>query len=154
MIEYFKDIGLVLLGFVLGTAATWLERRRRCRAHWAALWAEIGICERLARTYNTDGVAAPLYRLPVSAFGASFPALLTDGAVKSGEVDDLAWFWGWVQDINRGLDNADKAAHSGQTDQLNREVVRLQTKCRELLEGHGGNEAAIIRVPRVVQRHV
>jgi len=46
MAEYFKDVGLVVLGFVLGTVATYLDRRRRCRAHWAALSAVLRPQER------------------------------------------------------------------------------------------------------------
>ena len=62
-----------LLGFLLGLVPLYLDRRRRARAHWAALSAEAEIGERLARAYLTDGVAAPLYRLPMRPL--LFPSL-------------------------------------------------------------------------------
>jgi hypothetical protein len=66
------------VGFVLGQGVTSLQRRRRLRAHWAALDAEITICGRQARAYLRDNVAAPLYRLPTMASAASFPRLLSE----------------------------------------------------------------------------
>jgi len=126
--ESLKDFGLVILGFALGLIPAYFARRRRCRAHWAALSAEVEICERLARTYIKDGVASPLYRLPVAAFGDSFPALLADGAVGPDDFNDLAWFSGWAQDINRGLDNADRAMHSGNQQQFESEVNRVVSR--------------------------
>jgi len=89
----------------------------------------------------------------VAAFGDSFPALLADGAVGPDDFNDLAWFSGWAQDINRGLDNADRAMHSGNQQQFESEVNRLLLKCKELLEGHGGDESASVPVRRVIQRH-
>lgn len=148
-----EEIGLVVLGFLLGLLPLYVDRRRRERAHWAALSAEAAICERLARAYLSDGVAAPLYRLPEAAFATSFPALLADGAVGKAEITELAWFWGAVQDINRGLDNANSALSSEQKQLLASEVDRLKLKCRELLEGRGGTEASLAAVRRVLASH-
>ena len=143
----------MFLGFLLGLVPLYLDRRRRARAHWAALSAEAEIGERLARAYLTDGVAAPLYRLPDAAFAVSFPALLADGAVRKAEIGELAWFWGAVQDINRGLDNANSALNSEQEERLGSETQRLQLKCRELLEGREGDEASLAAVRRVLASH-
>jgi len=148
-----KDIALVVLGFGLALVPIYVARRRRLKAHWAALSAEADICQRLARTYLADGVAASLYRLPEAAFSVSFPALLADGAVSKDEITELAWFWGRVQDINRGLENANNAINSDQRDRLTSEVDRLKVKCRELLEGRGGSEGSASAVRRILESH-
>ena len=148
-----KEIGLVLLGFVISLVPVLFERRRRAKAHWSALSAEADISGRLAGIYLRDKVAAPLYRLPVEAFTVSFPALLADGAIAKDEITDLAWFWGRVQDINRGLDNANSAANSDESDRLAREANRLELKCRDLLEGSGGKEGSAETVRRILESH-
>lgn len=152
--EYLRGIGLVVLGFVLSQAKEWFSRRRRLRNSWSALKAEVDICEHLARTYLQDGVMAPLYRLPTDAFSTSFPVLLAEGAIKGDEVKDLESFFGWIQDINRGLDNANVAMHSGNNNQLRREYDRLHLKAKELLDGRQGVEPYLTRGRRVLARHL
>jgi len=162
MSEFLKSVGPLLgvvlgvvLGFILGLVAPYLQRKHRLGAHWAALGVEVEICERLARTYLSAGVAAPLYRLPTMAFSVSLPSLLADGAVSGQEVNHLESFWMWVQDINRGLDNANHAMHAANSTQLNLEVARLRLKCEELLvESSGGNEAYAASAHRVIRAHV
>ena len=148
-----KEVALVVLGFLLGLLPAVAERRRRLKAHWAALSAEAEICEGFARTYLSDAVAAPLYRLPDAAFSTSFPALLADGAVSRSEILELERFWGWVQDINRGLENSNNFLGSDQTDRMKSEADRLRLKCRELLEGGDGSRASASAVRRILAAH-
>jgi hypothetical protein len=77
-----QEFLLVLLGFFLGLIPQWLQRKRRLKAHWCALSAEIEQCREKAETLLGDNVMSPLYRFPVMAYQASFPILLADGAVQ------------------------------------------------------------------------
>lgn len=58
----------VLLGFVLAASKDWFARRRRRKAHWGALRAEMQFCRDLAEVYEAEEVVAPLYRLPTTAY--------------------------------------------------------------------------------------
>jgi hypothetical protein len=127
-----QEVLLVILGFVLGVLPTYWERRRRQKAHKAALDAEQKICRQLAQTYLDANIAAPLYRLPEAAFSTAFPALLADGVVSQVEIEELEWFWLRVQDINRGLDQVNAAI--GDKERVDAERSRLVLKCRHLLD--------------------
>ena len=58
----------VVLGFFLGWIPEYISRRKRLKAHWAALKAETDTCKEKAQGYLKDNVEAPLYRLPVLYF--------------------------------------------------------------------------------------
>lgn len=155
LLGYLQGLGGLLVGFALGLIPPWIERKRKRKAHWAALAAELQICEERARTYTAPGApSAPLYRFPVSAFTGSLPALIAEGGVRAEEVKDLVRFSGWVQDINRGLDNADKAWQSPEQDHLALETNRLHLKCRELLEGHGADAPLLTKAKRIIERRI
>jgi hypothetical protein len=81
------------------------------------------------RTLSRGSVTAALYRLPTAAFTAAFPALLADGALTEAEVEELELFASMVQDINRGLDNAARAADRCDTAALEVEWNRNMAKC-------------------------
>jgi hypothetical protein len=147
------EVALVVLGAILGFIPAYFERRRRMRAHWAALRAEAEICGRMAQAYLTDGVAAPLYRLPEAAFSVSFPALLADGALGTEETTELAGFWAEVQTINRGLDNANTALNSQDSQRLASEAGRLKLKCQQLLGGQIGSGPSLAATQRLLARH-
>ena len=74
-----------LLGVALGASLTglkeWCQRKKRQRAYWSALSAEVDLCGGLAEAFVRDKVKAPLYRLPTIAYDTGFPALLGDGVV-------------------------------------------------------------------------
>ena len=120
----------VVVGFVLAVIWETRQRKGRVAAHWSALRAEATLCEKSAKRYLADGIKAPLYRLPVSAFHTSFPALLADADLAEADVEALEEFYTWVEDINRGLD---AAASTTRTDRLNSEAKRLAAKTEELL---------------------
>jgi hypothetical protein len=153
VISLMKDIALIVLGFLLGQVPGWIERRRRIRGHWGALAAEAEMCERLAGAYLADDVPAPLYRLPEAAFCASFPALLAEGVIIRLEARQLTEFRGAIQEINRGLDIASEARAANNNTLLQTEAGRLNTKCRNLLEGRGSTLPPSPFIRRMLQRH-
>jgi hypothetical protein len=108
----------------------------------------------MAETYLNDNIKAPLYRLPTQAFSYSLPVLLSEGDVKENEVRELESFFGWVQDINRGLDNANECLVSGNLERIDRESLRLQHKTNELLREVKGKPAYLDRAMAVINRHV
>jgi hypothetical protein len=89
------------VAFALVLLYDWLKSRRRRRAHFAALRAEIEHCRGLAQTYLTDGVAAPLYRLPTVAYAHSLPALLADGGLDEAHTRDLLAFFNQVETLTQ-----------------------------------------------------
>ncbi|MCI0564004.1 MAG: hypothetical protein MN733_36475, partial [Nitrososphaera sp.] len=98
-----KEALLVLFGFVLGLVPTWLDRKRRLKTHWSVIRAEMELCRERASTLLNDAIQSPLYRLPLSAYEASFPFLLAEGALSEPESLTMGRFFCQVQDINRGL---------------------------------------------------
>lgn len=108
------------LAFFLVMTYDWLRARRRRRAHFSALKAEIGYCHDLAKAYLKEGVAAPLYRLPTVAYANSLPALLADAALNHSDTRSLLAFFNEVETLNRGLDQAEDARLIA--DQAEREV--------------------------------
>lgn len=128
-----QEMLLVILGFLLGLIPGWKARRARLKVHWGALRAEIELCREHASTYLKDGIMAPLYRLPMKAYQASFSALLADAAVKENEVQTLLKFYGLVEDLNRGLDNAAHLAMENNTGPLHTEYKRNRTKAEQLI---------------------
>lgn len=129
-------IGLIgpLLGVVLGFGLGWVSdrftQRRRRKAHWAALRAEIDYCNRTATTYveRQVKVKSPLYRLPTMAYTKSFPALLADGVLNKKETSVLIEFFTQVETLNRGLDQAESAR--GDEERLNEEYCRNCMKAK------------------------
>ncbi len=134
----------VSVGFILARAGLWFDRRHRTRTHKGALLAEIDLCEADAKTYITDPVASPLYRLPTSAFETAFSSLLVDGALSRGQVKDLELYFGLVQQINRGLEYAHDARVRDDQKGLAEEVNRLLVKCRRLVDGVNGGESYVV----------
>ena len=140
-----------VLGFVLSQTKDWLSRRRRRKAHWAALRAEIKYCGSQASTYLGDQVAAPLYRLPTIAYGHSLGALLSDGAVDEAEVEALITFYSEVETLNRGLDQAHDARGDGPT--LENELRRNRVKAKRLKPPETGANYYSVALD-VVDRHL
>ena len=105
-----EELLLILLGFLLGLIPNWWAKQSRLKIHFAALRAEIQLCRDQAETYLKANVMAPLYRLPTKAYEASLPVLLTDAALDEQDVRDLLRFYGQVEDLNRGLENASQLA--------------------------------------------
>ena len=96
-----------VVAFVLVVTYDHLRSRRRRRAHFAALRAELEYCRSLADTYLRDQIAAPLYRLPTQAYSASMPALLAEAALSESETSSLLQFFSEVETLNRGLEQAE-----------------------------------------------
>ena len=124
---------LVVLGFVLGFVADWFRPKRMRKAHWGMLGAEISICTKKANWYINRTVSAPLYRLPTSAFGVSFPVLVSEADLTPDEFESLIEYYSWAGDINRGLDNASDAAEADNSVRLQKEEARIHSKCEEFL---------------------
>jgi hypothetical protein len=146
------ELACVILGFFLGHFSTWWQQRRAVQLRKEGLGAEINLCERKARVYlNDNNIPTPLYRLPTFVFPESLPILL--GSLKGQAVEDLESFAVHVQDINRGLDAAQRAFESGELDRLAKEASRLKLKCHDLLNAHGPDakyEAYVTRARRAL----
>ncbi len=133
MIESFTGIIGVFLGFLLAKASEWYKRRQSRKAHWNILAAEVSICAARARNYINRSASAPLYRLPTTAFGISFPVLVGYADVSPSEFKSLIEYYSWCEDINRGLDRAGDAFKDNDPIHLSLEENRIDAKCKELL---------------------
>ena len=136
-----KEVLLIVIGFVLGFVPSWLDRKRRLRAHLQGIRAEMQLVRERANMLLTDNVMAPLYRLPVSAYQTSFPILLAEGVLSEQEALFLGDYFCQVQDINRGLDNATAMAHSNDEVGIDREFDRLVIKAQRLMKDGSKGQA-------------
>ena len=118
-----------MLGFVLLLLKDWWTRRRKHKAYWHALKAELEFARGLADTFLSDRVAAPLYRLPRDAFDSCYPELLADGAVSEAESHALMAYFNEVATMNRGLD---RAADASDDATLKAEYERNRLKAERL----------------------
>jgi hypothetical protein len=138
----------VALGFALAQMGNWWVSRRRRKAHWAALRAELRFCHGLVNTYEKDRIAAPLYRLPTAAYSRSFPALLSEAAVTEDQAMALTRFFSEAETLNRGLDLAQDARNDEAklAAEFSRNLLKVQrlTACYEsalkAVNAHLGDE--------------
>lgn len=130
----------VIIGAVITQGSTAWQKRKRHFAYWSALRAEVDICRNHASNYKKDQKAAPLYRLPVTAYKKGFPALLGDGAVSHSEAKTMLDFYNMVEQMNRGLERAGemhlKLQDGGGDVFLFEEANRLSVKAEHLLDAH------------------
>jgi len=152
---------LTIVGTLLGTWAGYRlrasderkDKRRRIRATWGAISAEVEACKRMATEYlrptgNGHRVAAPQWRLPNVMLTSSLRALLADGDPSEPEVDALLKYHTEVETLNRGLDLAQEAGTS-LLDLSSRMWVN-DLKAQRLAEG--GEYYAALRP--LIDRHV
>jgi hypothetical protein len=123
----------VVVGFLLAVAYEWNRRRRLRKAHWGMLGVEVSLCKKRAEDYIKRTVSAPLYRLPTVAFKVSLPVLVAEADLSEEELWSLEEFFDWCEDINRGLDNADEARKANESEWLQIEERRIDSKCKKLL---------------------
>jgi hypothetical protein len=123
-----------ILGFAIGELKEWLHGRRRRRAHWRALSAETELCREMAEEFLRANVMGPLYRLPTLSYSHSFPVLLADGAPNEAETRAVTQFFSEVENLNRGLDQANEARND--ETRLRDEFGRNRLKA-EILVGSG-----------------
>ncbi len=109
MVDFIIGALLVALGFALGLIPPWSARRRRRLSHWNFLKVEINSCGQIAGGLVIKGdeyganqepgfaveekkvVLSPLFRLPVTSYATSFPALLAEEALAEGEIEALVF---------------------------------------------------------------
>lgn len=120
------------IAFVLVVSYDWLRARRKRRAHFAALEAEMDYCNDLAQTYLRDRIAAPLYRLPTVAYANSLPALLSEAALGKTDTRNLLQFFNEVETLNRGLEQAEGARLIA--DRIEREAKLADEFSRNMLK--------------------
>ncbi len=130
----------LILGFLLGLIPGWFARKSRLKTHWGALRAEVALCKEKSETYLNDNIQAPLYRLPTKAYETSFSVLLSDADVSEEDVTKLSKFYGQVEDLNRGLDNAAEMHKGNRTGSLKTEYERNCKKALELIAPEDGKQ--------------
>jgi len=151
----YVSAGAALVGAALGFAGpqlvAWWQKRKRHRAYWSAMSAEIDLCREHAEAYLKDRVVAPLYRLSTIAYANGFPSLLGDGAVTGDETKTVLAFYGLVDQINRGLKQANDAlVDMKMTNKAVAENLRLDEKCKHMIAEGGPYDA----VRAVITKHV
>lgn len=146
-----------VVAFLLLVAYDWLRARRRRRAHFAALEAEMDYCRDLAQTYLRDGVKAPLYRLPIVAYANSLPALLSEAALGEVDTRHLLEFFNEVEALNRGLEQAEGARliadRNEREAKLDDEYSRNTLKAQRLISANALSPSYYDRAKSVVSSH-
>jgi len=99
--------------------------------HLAALKAEIEYCAKLAGTYATQGIMAPLYRFPSTVYETVYPTLVSE-TLSDADVTALTSFYSQVDQMNRGLDAMDRHRAVGNTNGMAEEFSRLKAKAAEM----------------------
>jgi hypothetical protein len=145
----------VVLGFILAQGKDWWSRYFRRKSYWAALRAELEFCREQAEIYMKDPYAAPLYRLPVTVYTHSFPALLGDGAVSEEDANALMRFFTEVATLNRGLDLANAARDRNDNNAtLQAEVNRNRIKAQRLTAADDGAVNYYAAAKHVIDKHL
>jgi len=99
----------VVSGFFLDELKAQLSMRKKHRAYWAALSAEINSASKFAQVYMFYMITSPQYRLPDRSFTSYFTQLLADGAVTERERIALTAFFTEVDIFNRSLGSVAEA---------------------------------------------
>lgn len=123
----------VFIGILAGKLFDWFRARRVQRAHWLALSTEVAICVNNAIQFIADKISAPLGRFPTLAYTTAFPALLSEGRLNSDEGLKLGLFYGKIEELNRGLDNANQLLLDGEEEKIEQLHSRNIMKAEQLI---------------------
>lgn len=152
MADFIVGALLVAFGFALGLIPPSWARRRRRLSHWNFLKAEVDACGQIAADLVIKGdeggaeqgpgfvveekkiVLSPLFRLPVTSYATSFPALLAEETLAEDEIKNLVAFFGHVHEINRGLDYAAEMYKLKEEKMLWRERGRVSLKAEKIVQ--------------------
>jgi hypothetical protein len=158
--DWWAGAASALFGAVIGSCIPlwWSRRLRRIerRGEIIAMHVELFRVFLTLRELIAAGIAAPLYRLPISITEHALPKLIGDGVLDSNEVYALVEFVNRIEEMNRGLDRAGNA-HALQDARLllsehKRNVAKATEILEEKLERHRGQsvfdatEDALIRL--------
>lgn len=126
-------IGAVL-GFGGSLFAAFMERRRRIRSCWRALFAEFQICSQMAQDYlgGRKIVMSPVYRWPLVAYVHTFPELLLSAGMSTGQARAILDYFLQVDALNRGLDEIQEHLAVGRQEGLNRQFRTNRLKAAHL----------------------
>ncbi len=152
MADFIVGALLVAFGFALGLIPPSWARRRRRLSHWNFLKVEVDACGQIAADLVIKGdeggaeqepgfvveekkvVLSPLFRLPVTSYATSFPALLAEETLAEDEIKNLVTFFGHVHEINRGLDYAAEMYKLNEEKMLWRERGRVSLKAEKIVQ--------------------
>lgn len=81
-----------------------LDQQKRIDSDWQAMRAQVQIIKRKAEAYSSAGIISPSYRFPTTAYENTVPQLLSEAEISGDELEQIADFFGVVEDANRGLD--------------------------------------------------
>lgn len=144
----------LLLGFGLSQWVQERERKRRLRGAWAALLVELQSCRESVQNFLAHGVAAPLGRLPGSAYAAHFAVVVADGRLSVHDIDVFGRAYSFVSEINRGYDAAAQAATAHDAKELEAQYRRNLIKATALLGENDGAPSLIDKAITVAEREM
>src|SRR4051794_9330643 len=108
-------IATLLMGFFLSKSVDAKSRKRKLHSALGLLFVELSACKAIADAMLGSNVATPSSRFPTSAFSAYFPFLVAESAFNAEELYAIQAAYGFIESLNRGLDNAAAAHAAGNT---------------------------------------
>jgi hypothetical protein len=107
-----------VLGALFGTTVgscipvLWARHLRRLerKGELVGMLVELRLAQLYMDALLKDGVASPLYRLPLSMFERGLPKLIGDGKLTTNEIGLLVEYVNRIEELNRGLDRAGEAS--------------------------------------------
>jgi hypothetical protein len=137
VIDWWAGTAGVLIGTILGSAIPlwheWNARRLERRGDIASIQTELMLCQRMLNALMTEGIAAPLYRVPTSATARALPKLIAEGEFTLNEQAALIEYLNRVEELNRGLERAGAAHAADKVGLLGEEATRNLQKAEGLL---------------------
>lgn len=134
-----------LLGAIVGgcipLAWSALHRRAERKGEVTGMLAEFFRIRVQLGAFLEAGIAAPLYRLPISMTAHVLPKLIGDGVLDRNEVYALIEWVNRIEEVNRGLDRAG-AAHAvkdeaSAQDEYSRNLAKVREIFEQPLRRHG-----------------
>jgi hypothetical protein len=134
-----------LLGALIGGCIplfwSWRLRRTERRGELVGMVAELHQTSLDCNSLRTEGIQAPLYRLPLSIFKQALPKLIGEGKLTWEEVSVLVEYVNRIDELNRGLDRAG-AAHAAVAgvllaEEFGRNCLKAEMIFETTLKRHG-----------------
>ena len=117
---------------------------------WNVILAEAANCHEYSIEFISAKILSPQYRLPTIAYQVSYPLLISHGLVSREEAIELSNYFSRVDDLNRGLENANSLLLAGNKDLLSELHDRNILKARSLKECYDEDMDAIKK--RAIQK--